>query len=90
MKKSELVDRLAAFTQSSKKDAGQMLAALKQIAEIEIANGRAFEIHGIINLTVQTRAARRGRNPATGEVVEIPAKRVVKPRVPASLTSMAG
>ena len=90
MKKSDLIDRLAAMAQISKAQAGQNLAALKQIAEIEIANGRAFEIHGVINLTVQTRAARRGRNPATGQAVDIPEKRVVRPRVPKSLTAMAG
>lgn len=90
MKKSELIDRLAAMAQISKAQAGQNLAALKQIAELEIANGRAFEIHGIINLEVTTRAARTGRNPATGVPVDIPEKRVVRPRVAKSLSALAG
>lgn len=90
MKKSELVDRLAATANITKAQAGQNISALKQIAETEIANGRSFEIHGIINLTVQTRAARTVRNPATGETFNAPEKRVVRPRVPKSLAAMAG
>ncbi|MFC3060008.1 HU family DNA-binding protein [Paenirhodobacter populi] len=36
-------------------------------------------------MTVKYRAARGGRNPATGESIDIPAKYVVSPRVPADL-----
>lgn len=89
MKKPDLIAALAAHTGSTKADAGRVIDALRQIAAIEISNGRAFEIPGIIALSVQTRGARRGRNPATGEVVEIPEKKVVKPRVPPSLSNQA-
>lgn len=90
MKKSDLIAALAAHTNGTKAEAGRMIDALRQIAQIEVANGRTFEIPGVVSLSVQTRAARRGRNPATGEVMDIPAKQVVKPRIPPSLMSMAG
>lgn len=89
MKKSDLIAALAAHTNTTKAEAARALDALKAIAALEIANGRTFEIPGVIALSVQTRAARAARNPATGEAINVPAKRVVKPRVPSALTSMA-
>jgi len=89
MKKSDLVSALAAHMNTTKADAGRALDALKAIAALEIANGRSFKIPGVIALSVQTRAARIARNPATGEPITVPEKRVVKPRVPSALTSMA-
>lgn len=90
MKKNELIDKLAMEAGITKQAAHVAIDALRQIAAEEIKAGRTFEIRGIINLSVQMRAARKVRNPATGETFTAPAKRVVKPRVPKSLAALAG
>ena len=44
----------------------------------EIKKGGTYRIHGFGTFTVKTRAARKGRNPQTGEPVSIKAKKVVR------------
>ncbi len=43
-----------------------------------LAEDRAVQIHGFGSFTVSDRAPREGRNPATGEPIQIPAQRVVQ------------
>ena len=54
---------------------------LERTATAELADSGEFTIPGVAKLKVTDKAARRGRNPGTGEVIEIPAKRVVKARI---------
>ena len=63
----------------SKKQATEFLEALAQLAYREAKN--SFTIPGIGKIVLVNRKARIGRNPATGEQIQIPAKRVVKFRV---------
>ncbi len=79
MTKSALADHLAKKVGSSKKAAGQVLDELASIAYKEAKN--TFTIPGIGKLVLVNRKARMGRNPATGEPIKIPAKKVVKFRV---------
>lgn len=55
-----------------------VLEALSDITQTVLKAGDEVTIPGIVKLTVETRAARKGRNPATGEELDIPAKRVPK------------
>jgi DNA-binding protein HU-beta len=51
------------------------------LSERELKRANEFVIPGMCKLVVQRRKAREGRNPATGEVIKIPAKTVVKARI---------
>ena len=77
--KSATLSALAAKTGLSKKQAGQFIDELVKLAYKEAKN--SFTLPGLGKLVLVNRAARIGRNPATGEQIQIPAKRVVKFRV---------
>lgn len=78
--KSQTATALAEAVEGvSKKQVGQLLEALSALAYKNARN--SFTIPGIGKLVLVNRKARQGRNPATGEVIQIPAKKVVKFRV---------
>ncbi|NKB24060.1 MAG: HU family DNA-binding protein [Kiritimatiellae bacterium] len=77
--KSEIFKTLSDRTGVSKPQVSELLDELAKLAHQEAANG--FTIPNIGKLVLVDRAARMGRNPATGEQIHIPAKRVVKFRV---------
>ena len=79
MTKSQVLSKLAEKTAVSKKAAGQFMDELVKLAYKEAKN--SFTIPGLGKLVLVDRKARIGRNPATGEQIQIPAKRVVKFRV---------
>jgi len=79
MTKSQMLGRLAEKTSVSKKAASQFVDELVKLAYKEAKN--TFTIPGLGKLVLVDRKARIGRNPATGEQIQIPAKRVVKFRV---------
>jgi DNA-binding protein HU-beta len=79
MTKSATLSTLAAKTGLSKKQTGQFIDELVKLAYKEAKN--SFTIPGLGKLVLVNRAARLGRNPATGEQIQIPAKRVVKFRI---------
>jgi len=76
MTKTEIVAHLAEKTSLSKKQVGEFLEALSQLAYQEAANG--FTLPGLGKVVLAERAARMGRNPKTGEQIQIPAKRALK------------
>jgi DNA-binding protein HU-beta len=77
--KSQVLGTLAEKTGVSKKAAGQFVEELVKLAYREAKN--SFTIAGLGKLVLVNRKARIGRNPATGEQIQIPAKRVVKFRI---------
>lgn len=79
MTKTQLIGALAAKAEVTKKQAAEMMEELASIAYKEAQNG--FTIPGIGKLVVVNRKARLGRNPKTGETIQIPAKRALKFRV---------
>ena len=78
MTRTELIDALAAETNHDRKDSKQFLDALTTIVEQVIRDGSEVPLKGLGKFKVQNRKARIGRNPLTGEPVNIPAKTVVK------------
>ena len=54
---------------------------LLALSERELKRTGEFVVPGLCKLTVQRRKARDGRNPATGEVIKIPAKIAVKAKI---------
>ena len=79
LSKSQIADHLAKSTGSTKRIATQFLDDLTSLAYKEAKN--SFTIPGVGKLVLVNRKARQGRNPATGETIQIPAKKVVKFRV---------
>jgi DNA-binding protein HU-beta len=79
MTKTEVIARLAEKTGLPKTQVGAFLDELAGLAYAEAKN--TFLLPGIGKLVLVTRKARVGRNPATGETIQIPEKKVVKFRV---------
>ena len=77
--KSQIVAGVAEAAGLAKKEAGAAIEALVAWAYKNAKNG--FTVPGLGKLVLVNRKARLGRNPATGETIKIPAKRVVKFRV---------
>jgi DNA-binding protein HU-beta len=77
--KSQMIGKLADTCDMTKKEIAGVLDAMVQLAYAEARNG--FTIPGLGKLVLVKRKARMGRNPATGEAIHIPAKRVLKFRI---------
>ena len=77
--KSQIIAGVAEGAGISKKDATAALDTLAGMAYKGAADG--FVVPGLGKLVLVHRNARKGRNPATGEEIMIPAKTVVKFRV---------
>lgn len=85
MTKSELITSLADKCSITKQSAEMMLDALAAVTSHELALGEAVTIPGIVKLAPKERAARTGRNPSTGEPIEIPARTAITAKVVPSL-----
>lgn len=73
----QLVTAVADRAELSKNDAKRALSALEEIVLEELGNAQKVRIGGLVQLTVRVKPAtkkRKGRNPATGEEIEIAAK----------------
>ena len=81
MTQSQLVRELASRCEVPNKTAKQFVEYYADIAVRETKKGGVFVIPGIGRLVRVERKARTGRNPATGQPIQIPAKKVVKFRV---------
>ena len=85
MNKSELIAAIAEEAGISKSDAGSALDAFVNTVTNGLANGDRISLVGFGTWSVDERAARTGRNPRTGESIEIAARNVVKFKVGATL-----
>ena len=81
MTQTQLVRSLAETCEVPNKTARSFVEALASMAIAEVKKNGVFVIPGLGRLVRQERKARMGRNPATGESIKIPAKKVVKFRV---------
>ena len=76
MNKTELIDSIAIKSGLSKKDAEAALKATIESIESALAAGDKVTLVGFGTFDVKERAAREGRNPATGETIKIKASKV--------------
>ena len=79
LSKSQVAAAIAEKNALTKKQSVEILDSICQLAYKHAKN--TFTLPGLGKLVLVNRAARVGRNPATGESINIPAKRVVKFRV---------
>ncbi|MBQ9396014.1 MAG: HU family DNA-binding protein [Proteobacteria bacterium] len=77
MTKVEMVCFLADNTHCSKADADKIIRTLPDMIKAGLENDGKVSIPGLGTFSARTRKARTGRNPKTGEVIEIPEKKVV-------------
>ena len=81
MTQTAIVRELAETTGINNRVAKQFMEALSELAIRETKKNGVFVLPGIGRLVRADRKARIGRNPATGEAIKIPAKKVVKFRL---------
>ncbi len=78
MNKKELVKVIAEKLEITQKAAGEELDVILAVITEELANGGEVKLAGFGTFSVAERAAREGRNPATGETIQIAASRAPK------------
>lgn len=76
MTKAELVEDVARAAELTKKDAERLVEIVFESIIETLNQGEKIELRGFGSFRVRERGARRGRNPKTGDPVNIPAKRV--------------
>lgn len=76
MNKSELIDAVAAGADISKAAAGRAVDAMFDAIGDALKNGEQVNLVGFGTFLVRERAARTGRNPRTGETIDIAASKV--------------
>lgn len=75
MNKAELVAAVAEKAGLTKKHAEMAVNALVETVSDSLARGDSVQLVGFGNFKVQNTAARKGRNPQTGEEIDIPASK---------------
>lgn len=76
MNKADLISQVAEKTDLTKKDAEKAVTAVFAAIEEALARGDKVQLVGFGTFEIRERAARKGRNPQTGEEIEIAAARV--------------
>jgi DNA-binding protein HU-beta len=78
MNKGQLITAFAAKTSTKNSEAKTLVEAFANLIKEQLLAGEEVTLPGVGKLKVHGKAARPGRNPATGEAISIPEKRVVK------------
>ena len=78
MNKTELIAAVAEQAELSKKDAEKALKAFTDVIAAELVKGEKVQLVGFGTFEVAQRAAREGRNPLTGEKMQIKASKAPK------------
>ena len=76
MNKNDLIDAVAERTSLAKSDAARAVEAVLGSITEALQKGDAVTLSGFGTFATKNRAARTGRNPRTGEAIEIPASKV--------------
>ena len=76
MNKTELVDAIAKKTKQSKAATAETIKAFMEVATATLKKGENIQLIGFGTFEVRKRAARNGKNPATGQPIKIPASKV--------------
>ncbi len=77
MTKTQLIDAVSASAGHTKKDTETVVEAfLAQVSEV-LAKGEKVDLRGFGNFVARDKKARQGRNPKTGETIEIAARKAI-------------
>jgi integration host factor subunit beta len=77
MTKSDIVAKVAKLADLSKKDTERLVEMVFEEIISALNNNDKVELRGFGSFRTRIRRARRGRNPKTGEKIDVPAKKVV-------------
>ncbi len=77
MTKADIVEKIYRATNLTKKEATEIVESVFALAKSTLETGEKIKISGFGIFEVKEKAARRGRNPQTGETIEISARRVL-------------
>lgn len=77
MTKADLVEKIQTANGFSKKESTDILEAVFSIMKTTLESGEKLKISGFGSFEVKQKADRRGRNPQTGEVITIEARRIL-------------
>ena len=89
MTKADLIQVVSHDARTTKEQTARVLAALAEAIRCAVSRGESVTVPGIVAVSIRARAARMGRNPATGEPMTIPAKRAVVVKPVAALRNAA-
>ena len=87
MNKGELIDKIAKDAKVTKGQAGDALDSFINAVGSTLSKGGKVTLVGFGTFSVSKRAARNGRNPQTGEVIKIKARKVAKFKAGKELSS---
>jgi len=76
MKKSDLVEAISGKTGVAKAQAQNIIEDLFELIADALAKGEKIDLRGFGTFSTRDSAARTGRNPQTGDTIQIPARRV--------------
>lgn len=88
MNKTELITAVSEKAELSKKDAEKAVKALTDVIAEELVKGEKIQLVGFGTFEVSERAAREGRNPRNGEIMQIPASKSPKFKAGKALKDM--
>lgn len=77
MTKADLIENIYLKTGFSKKETADIVEAVFGLIKSTLENGEMIKIAGFGNFVVQNKATRRGRNPQTGEAIEISSRKIL-------------
>lgn len=77
MTKADLVNKVFEQIGGTKKEASDLVEKLFDLMKNELSKGESIKISGFGNFLIRDKKARKGRNPQTGETIEISARRVL-------------
>jgi integration host factor subunit beta len=76
MTKAELVNKIMQKTDLGKKDAAVVVQTILDSIIESLQGGEKVELRGFGSFKIRVRGPRKGRNPKTGESVDVPAKKI--------------
>ena len=89
MNKRELINEVAAAADVTKRDAEAVISSIISAITGAVSRGESVKLGGLMIVRVTNRAARAGRNPKTGEIVQVAARRAVTIKPAAALKAAA-
>lgn len=77
MTKADLIDSVYEELKCSKREAGDLVERVFELAKARLERGEKFKVAGFGNFVVREKRERVGRNPQTREAIRITARRVL-------------
>jgi integration host factor subunit alpha len=77
MTKADIVEKVYLKTGFSKKESAEIVEKVFDLVKTTVAKGEKIKLAGFGNFVVKEKSTRRGRNPQTGQEIEISSRRIL-------------